>query len=128
MHRFVQHSGRLYTSTIALAELYVWAFGRPDPAPALASIEKMLFHEVSVVEYDNDCGKEFGRVRVEMRRQGLEVPSLDLLIASVALVYDLTQVRDFCGRFGNFWPGTDRKSKADGPASDDWRCSEDLLR
>ncbi|HVA46113.1 MAG TPA: type II toxin-antitoxin system VapC family toxin [Pirellulales bacterium] len=92
MHRFVQHSGRLYTSTIALAELYVWAYGRPDPAPALASVEKMLFHEVSLVEYDNDCGKEFGRVRVEMRRQGLEVPSLDLLIASVALVYDLTLV------------------------------------
>jgi predicted nucleic acid-binding protein len=29
---------------------------------------------------------------VEMRRQGIEVPSVDLLIASVALVYDLTLV------------------------------------
>jgi tRNA(fMet)-specific endonuclease VapC len=103
-HRFVQHSGRLYTSTVALAELYVWAFGRPDPAPALQSVETMLFHEVNVVEYDNDCGKEFGRIRVEMRRQGLEVPSLDLLIASVALVYDLTLVTHNTADFQNI-PG-----------------------
>lgn len=89
-HYFFQHSGRLYTSSVALAELYVWVYSRPDPAPALESVEKMLLHEVSVVEYDNDCAKEFGRVRTAMRQQGLEVPSLDLLIASVALVYDLT--------------------------------------
>jgi tRNA(fMet)-specific endonuclease VapC len=91
-HRFFQYSGRLYTPSIALAELYVWAYRRPDPAPALVSIEKMLFHEVNVVGYDNDCAKEFGRIRVEMRRQGIEVPSVDLLIASVALAYDLTLV------------------------------------
>lgn len=103
-HRFVQHSGRLYTSTVALAELYVWAYGRPDPTPALQSVEKMLFHEVSVVEYDNDCAKEFGRVRVEMRRKGLDVPSLDLLIASVALVYDLTLVTHNTADFQNI-PG-----------------------
>jgi tRNA(fMet)-specific endonuclease VapC len=58
----------------------------------LESIEKMLFHEVSVVQYDDDCAKEFGRARVQMRQQGVEVPSVDLLIASVALVYDLTLV------------------------------------
>src|SRR6266404_3038822 len=91
-HRFFQYSGRVYTPSIALAELYVWAHRRPDPAAALESIEKMLFHEVSVVGYDNDCAKEFGRVRAQLRRQGMEVPSVDLLIASVALVYDLTMV------------------------------------
>jgi tRNA(fMet)-specific endonuclease VapC len=52
----------------------------------------MLFHEVNVVDYDNDCAKEFGRVRVELRQQGIEVPTVDLMIASVALVYDLTMV------------------------------------
>jgi predicted nucleic acid-binding protein len=29
-HRFFQYSGRLYTPTIALAELYVWAYRRPN--------------------------------------------------------------------------------------------------
>src|SRR5712692_5331686 len=64
-HRFLQYSGRLYTPSIALAEVYVWAYRRPDPVAALESIDKMLFHEVSVVGYDNDCAKEFGRVRAE---------------------------------------------------------------
>ncbi|HQU44777.1 MAG TPA: BREX system Lon protease-like protein BrxL [Pirellulales bacterium] len=41
-HRFVQHSGRLYVSSIALAELYVWAFGKPNPASTLAAIDIML--------------------------------------------------------------------------------------
>lgn len=31
MHRFVQYSGRLYVSSVALAELYVWAFRKPNP-------------------------------------------------------------------------------------------------
>ena len=30
-HRFFQHSGRLYTSSVSLAELYDWVKGRHDP-------------------------------------------------------------------------------------------------
>lgn len=91
-HRFFQYSGRLYTPSIALAELYVWAYRRSDPTDALEAIDRMLFYEVSVVNYDGDCAREFGRVRMELRRQGIEVPTVDLMIASVALVYDLTVV------------------------------------
>jgi tRNA(fMet)-specific endonuclease VapC len=69
--------------------------------PALESIETMLFREVSVVQFDNDCAKEFGRTRVQMRRQGVEVPSVDLQIASVALVYDLTLVTHNTAHFEN---------------------------
>jgi tRNA(fMet)-specific endonuclease VapC len=100
-HRFIQHSGRLYTPSIALAELYVWAYQRRDPVAALASIEKMLLHEVSVVDYDDDFAKDFGRIRVELRRKGIEVPSMDLLIASVALVHNLTLVTHNTADFQN---------------------------
>ena len=91
-HRFMQHSGRLYTSSISLAELYVWVFRRDDPTSALAAVERLLHYEVSVVGFDEDCAKRFGRVRAELRRQGIEVDSVDLMIASVALVFDLTLV------------------------------------
>ena len=91
-HRFFQYSGRLYTSTVAMAELFVWAYNRPDPTKVLTAIDELLFQEVSLLEYDRDCANEFGTVRIQMRRSGIEVPSLDLLIASVALVYDLTLV------------------------------------
>jgi tRNA(fMet)-specific endonuclease VapC len=91
-HRFFQYSGRLYTSTVALAELFVWAYNRPDPTKVLTAIDELLFQEVSPLEYDRDCANEFGRIRIQLRRSGIEVPSVDLLLASVALVYDLTLV------------------------------------
>lgn len=67
----------------------------------MTSIDKMLFHEVSVIDYDKDCSAEFGRVRVMLRRTGIEVPSVDLLIASVARVYDLTLVTHNTADFEN---------------------------
>jgi len=86
------YSGRLYTSSIALAELFVWAYNRPDPTVVLNAVDELLFHEVALLDYDRDCANEFGRVRMDLRRQGIEVPTVDLMIASVALVYDLTMV------------------------------------
>src|SRR5579872_985100 len=38
-HRFFQHSGRLYTASVALAELFVWAHNRPDPIVATLSLQ-----------------------------------------------------------------------------------------
>ncbi len=91
-HRFIQHGGRSYAPSVALAELYVWAHNRPDPSGPLEAIDALLFHEVSILDFDRDCAAEFGRVRVAMRRQGAEMNAVDLMIAAVALVYDLTLV------------------------------------
>ena len=103
-HRFVQHAGRLYTSSIALAELYDWVLRRADPAAAEAAVDKMLLHEVAAIDFDNDCAKESGRLRVELRRQGINVAALDLMIAAVALVHDLTLVTNNTKDFQNI-PG-----------------------
>lgn len=67
-HRFFQYSGRLYTSSVCLAELYVWAYGRVDPTPMLASIERLLEYEVSVIDFELDCAKRFGSVRIADRQ------------------------------------------------------------
>jgi tRNA(fMet)-specific endonuclease VapC len=91
-HRFVQYSGRLYTSSVVLAELFVWAYNRPDPTRVLDSIDRLLFEDITVLDYDRDCADTFGRIRIQLRRSGIEVPTADLLIASVALVFDLTLV------------------------------------
>lgn len=100
-HRFVQYSGRLYTSSVVLAELFVWAYNRPDPTTVLESIDRLLFEDVSVLDYDRDCADEFGRIRIQLRRSGIEVPTADLLIASVALVFDLTLVTHNTSDFQN---------------------------
>lgn len=83
-HRFIQHAGRLYASSIALAELFVWAHGR-STSSILDGIDELLAKEVNVLDYDQDCGDMFGRVRVHMRRSGLNAPTVDLMVASVAL-------------------------------------------
>ena len=103
-HRFFQHSGRLYTSSVVLAELFVWAYKRPDPTKVLDAIDELLFEEVTLLEYDRDRADEFGQVRIQLRRIGIEPPSVDLLIASVALVYDLTLVTHNTADFQNI-PG-----------------------
>ena len=48
MHRFVQHSGHLYVSSVALAELYVWAFGQGQRISI--SLNSQYFGEELIVE------------------------------------------------------------------------------
>ena len=103
-HRFFQHSGRLYTTSVVLGELFVWAYNRPDPTKIVNAIDELLFQQVTALDFDRDCANEFGRVRIQLRRNGIEVPSVDLMIASVALIYDLTLVTHNTTDFENI-PG-----------------------
>jgi len=92
MHRFVQHSGGLYLSTIVLGELYTWAYQRPSPASLVNRIENELLADISLLDYDRQCCERFGRLRGQLLRQGISVSRIDLMIGSVALVHDLTVV------------------------------------
>ena len=69
-HRFFQYSGTLYTPSIALAELYVWVYKRPDPTETLTAIENLLFYEVNVVDFDRGTsqGIREGPCRSETKR------------------------------------------------------------
>jgi tRNA(fMet)-specific endonuclease VapC len=63
MHRFVQHSGRLFLPTIVLGGLYAWAYHRAKPAKVVNSIENDLLPDVVLVPYDEACAREFGQQR-----------------------------------------------------------------
>ena len=92
MHRFVQHSGGLSIPTIVLGELYTWAYHRKNPASVIQRIENDLLPDVTVLEFDSDCAKEFGRVRGQLLQKGISVSRMDMLIAAVALFHNLTLV------------------------------------
>ena len=100
-HRFTQYSGRLHTASVSLGELFVWAYNRPDPTRILDTIEEMLQIEVHALDFDVDCAVTFGRTRIEARKRGIEFPSVDLMIGSVALVHDLTLVTHNTADFRN---------------------------
>ena len=90
-HRFIQHGGRLSIPTIVLGELLAWAYRRPNPDPLLRLIGE-LRGDLHVLPYDEACADQFGRIRGTLIRQGISVSAVDLMIASVALVHDLTLV------------------------------------
>jgi tRNA(fMet)-specific endonuclease VapC len=98
-HRMLQHSGRIFVSSIVLGELLTWAYRRSDPAPLLRQIKQELLADITVLDYDHSCAERFGQLRGSLLQRGISVSPVDLLIASVALTHDLVLVthntRDF---------------------------------
>jgi tRNA(fMet)-specific endonuclease VapC len=89
--QFIQHSGGLFVSIVSLAELYSWVYIADNPAKREEGLLSML-SDVTVLQLDDDIARKCGEVRAALQRQGLRVPTLDLLIAGTALVNDLTVV------------------------------------
>jgi len=77
--------------TIVVGELYAGAFRLDDPSPLLQKIERLIA-DFQVLPFDEACAERFGRVRGGLLRSGITVSTVDLMIAAVALVHDLTMV------------------------------------
>jgi tRNA(fMet)-specific endonuclease VapC len=102
-HRFFQHAGGLAISTVVLSELYAGAYKHPDPDRLLALIADLL-PEVTVLDFDQACARQFGKVKGESLTKGVSIPDMDLMIAAVALVHNLTLVTNNTADFRNI-PG-----------------------
>jgi len=90
-HRFIQYTGQIAISTVVLAELYAGAYKHSQVNRLLALIADLL-QEVQVIDFDSVCAEKFGQVRGTLLAQGISVPTADLMIASAALVHNLTLV------------------------------------
>lgn len=90
-HRFIQYGGRLFVPSVVVAELYAGAYHVATPSTLLAKITDLLT-DVKVLDFDIACAQRFGEIRGKLLQRGLAVPSVDLMIASVALVNDCTLV------------------------------------
>jgi tRNA(fMet)-specific endonuclease VapC len=90
-HRFFQHSGQLAISSVTLAELYAGAY-KHSQSRRLLSLIASLVQEVHVVDFDSACAETFGQVRGILLQPGISVATADLMIASAALVHNLTLV------------------------------------
>jgi len=90
-HHFFQHAGGLCVPTIVLAELYAGAHKLADPSHLLASVSDLI-QEILVLDFDQRCAEEFGRVQGGLLARGVSVAVVDLMIASVALAHELTLV------------------------------------
>jgi len=90
-HRFVQYTSQLAISSITLAELFAGAYKHLQSL-RLLNLIRDLRQEVQVVDFDAACAEKFGQVRGTLMQQGVSVSTTDLMIASAALVYNLTLV------------------------------------
>jgi tRNA(fMet)-specific endonuclease VapC len=90
-HRFIQYVNQLAIPTIVLGELYAGAYRHSNSSRLLGLIDDLL-QEVAVLDFDPACAEEFGRVRGQLLQRGIAVNTVDLMIASVALVHDLTLI------------------------------------
>ena len=72
-HRFFQHAGGLAISTVVLSELYAGAYKHPDPDRLLALIADLL-PEVTVLDFDQACARQFGKVKGESLTKGVSIP------------------------------------------------------
>ena len=99
-HRFFQHAGGLAIPSVVLAELYAGAYRHPNP-PRLLGLIADLLREVQVLDFDAACAEQFGRLQASLLGQGISTSTTDLMIASVAVVHDLTLVTHNTSDFEN---------------------------
>src|SRR5918911_418492 len=78
---------RLAVSVVTVAELYDVAFDSPNPEAHLRNTRQFLgrFHTLGL---NDQIAERFAETRAFLRRRGLLIPDLDLLIAATALHYD----------------------------------------
>ena len=102
-HRFIQYFDQLAMPTIVLGELYAGAYKHSESARLQALIEELL-DEIHVLDFDSNCARQFGRLRGDSLRLGTPFSTVDLMIASVAIVHDLSLVTHNTKDFRNI-PG-----------------------
>ncbi len=85
----LQYLGQLHASRITCAELY--AHGYRSNANQLLQIETML-SDLKIMEFDNDCAREYGRLHARLADRGRKCGMADLMIAATALVHGLVLV------------------------------------
>ena len=92
-HRFMQYGGGLFLPTVVLAELVCRGVHTSPTRPPCSRRSAIFSRTSTSCPSTRTVRSEFGKVRGGMLQRGIAVPvAIDLMIASVALVHDLTLV------------------------------------
>jgi tRNA(fMet)-specific endonuclease VapC len=98
--RFLQYTGRLYISAITVGELFTWAERSGAPPRRMQSLLDLL-NDMTVLSVTEQVGRKYGELRAALFDAGKPAPDIDLLIASTAIVHDLTLVTHNVKDFAN---------------------------
>ena len=78
-----------FTSAVVIGELYKGAYRSQDRERHLTNIEKRVLPAVTVLPYDIDIAKVFGKIRAYLEESGTILPDADIQIAATAIDHDL---------------------------------------
>ena len=81
-----------FTSAVVIGELYKGAHRSQDCDRHLANIEQRILPSVTVLPYDIDIAKIFGKIRTHLEKAGTILPDADLQIAATAVSHNLELV------------------------------------
>ena len=81
----------LSISVITLGEVYEGIFQQPNSEKRLSELREVLEGHV-ILGLTDPIMQVFARTRSTLRRSGQLIPDMDLLIASTAIVHDLTLI------------------------------------
>ena len=98
--KMMQYSGRLHVSAITVGELFAWVLRSQTPPDREQQLGN-FFGDVAVLDVERRVARKFGEVRADQLDRGAFTPEMDLLIASTALVYELTLVTHNVQDFGH---------------------------
>jgi len=101
--------GSLGVSSVVAHELYFGAYRSEKIAFNLETL-RLLFADLSVLDFDREDARVAGEIRAELKRRGTPIGPYDVLIAGQAKVRNLTLITNNSGEF----------SRVDGLRFEDW--------
>lgn len=97
-NRVLQYGGRLYVSTVTLAELRAWLLRRRTAQKYLLAYAG-LRQDLAVLDVDETTALRAGEIAAAAFNQGWVIKTPDALLAATALIHGLTlathNTRDF---------------------------------
>jgi tRNA(fMet)-specific endonuclease VapC len=92
--------GAVAVSIPTVAELFFGAFNSSRPVANLARIRSFLSPPgPALLPFDERSAEHFGRFKADLRRRGITIGDVDLMIAGIAATHSLTIVTNNTGHF-----------------------------
>jgi len=77
---------------VNVAEIYFGVFRNESLTDLLACYEGEIFPRLTILPFDRESARVFGRIKADLEKRGLTRFEPDLQIASIALAHNLTLV------------------------------------
>ncbi len=84
--------GEQFTSSVVIAELYVAAYRSAARERWFQRIEQVIVPTLTVLPFDLDCAREYGRLRAWLSQSGTPIGDVDTQIAATAFHHHLIVV------------------------------------